>query len=130
MSDNPKDVMAVALGKAPMQLIPPVAEELMARVLEGGNLKYGAWNWRDRPIAIQTYVGAIMRHTAAIRRGEDIDTESGLPHMAHIMATAAIVLDATEHQTLIDDRPPSRGSRCESTQSSGDTPGGSGPTSL
>ena len=121
MSDNPKDMMAVALGKVPMQLIPPVADELMARVLEGGAAKYGVFNWRERSIAIQTYIGAIMRHTAAIRRGEDIDTESGLPHMAHIMATAAIVLDATEHQTLIDDRPPSRGSRCESTQSSGDT---------
>ena len=124
MSDNPKDIMAVALGKVPMQLIPPVAEELMARVLEGGAAKYGIFNWREQSIAIQTYIGAIMRHTAAIRRGEDIDTESGLPHMAHIMATAAIVLDATEHQTLIDDRPPARGSRCESTQNSGNTSGG------
>ena len=78
----------------------------MARVLENGAVKYGPYNWRDQQIGIQTYVGAIMRHTSAVRRGEDIDPESGLPHMAHIMATAAILIDATEHGMMIDDRPP------------------------
>ncbi len=106
--NNPKDLAAVALKKCPLQLLPPIADELVARVLEGGAGKYGKFNWRSQPIELTTYIGAIMRHLARIRCGEDIDAESGLPHMAHIMATAAIVMDANEHGKLIDDRPPGR----------------------
>jgi hypothetical protein len=126
-SDNPKDVAAIAEGKCPMQLIPAVAEELTARVLEGGAADYGPFNWRDRPIALQTYIGAIMRHLNKIRRGIDIDDKSGLPHLAHIIATAAIVLDAGEHGMLIDDRPP-RSVKCDPSTSSGSTCGGSSAT--
>ena len=36
--------------------------------------------------------------------GEDIDPESGLPHLACAMAGCSILLDAMEHGCLIDDR--------------------------
>ncbi len=104
-SRNPKDIAAVTLGKTPLQLIPPIAMTMMAEVLDGGADKYGPWNWRGAPIELMTYVGAIMRHTNAIASGEDIDPESGLPHVAHIAATAAIVMDATHVGALKDDRP-------------------------
>ena len=101
--ENPKDI--AARDKCPLQLIPPVSERLIAGVLASGAAKYGPWNWRAKGIGLMTYIGAIQRHANAIRSGEDVDPESGLPHVAHIAATAAILMDAAEHEKLIDDRP-------------------------
>lgn len=46
----------------------------------------------------------ILQSRLCFKFGEDVDDESGLPHAAHIMATAAIVIDAQREGTLIDDR--------------------------
>jgi hypothetical protein len=105
ISDNPKDI--AARDKVPLQLIPPCAERLTALAIAHGSRTkgYGDWNWRDKGICLLTYAGAIMRHCNAIRDGQDIDPESRLPHLAHIAAGAMILMDATEHGKLIDDRP-------------------------
>ena len=70
-----------------------------------GAIKYGAFNWREKDIRLSEYIGAIRRHTAALSDGEWIDPDSGLPHLAKILATAAIVLDADRAGTLIVDTP-------------------------
>lgn len=101
-SRNPKDI--AARGKCPLWLVPPVAEELEARVLEKGAEKYGAWNWRNEEIALSTYISATKRHLAAYLE-TDNDLEDGLCHLAHARATIGIILDARAHGTLIDDRP-------------------------
>lgn len=103
ISNNPKDI--AARGKCPLWLVPPVAEHIEARVLELGARKYGAWNWRDQPIQLSTYLSAIKRHLAAYIDGETQDPESGLNHLAHVRATCGIILDAQMKGTLIDDRP-------------------------
>lgn len=102
--ENPKNLAARNEKRVPLHLIPPIAEIAMARVMELGATKYGAWNWRDTPIGMSEYIGAIKRHTNAIAQCDDIDSESGQSHLAHIMATCAILLDANHHGTLIDDR--------------------------
>lgn len=66
--------------------------------------KYGSFNWRDRPIKLLDYISAMRRHLAELEAGVDLDGESGLPHCAHLMATAAIVIDAQAHGCLVDDR--------------------------
>jgi len=100
---NPKDAAAVALGKTPLQLIPPVGENLVAQVLASGAAKYGPWNWRAIDIRESVYIGAIKRHANAMNSGEWFDRESGLPHAAHIAATAMILIDALEHGKLVFD---------------------------
>jgi hypothetical protein len=100
---NPKDIAGAV--KPQLHLLPPVAMVEMARVMEHGADKYGAWNWRDQNITLTAYLSALLRHTFDVVAGEDIDPESGVPHMGHIMATAAIVLDAGANRSLIDDRP-------------------------
>lgn len=90
--------------KVPLQYVPTVAEAYIALVLEAGAKKYGPFNWRNEPISISTYVGAIRRHIGAIADGEDLDPETGLPHWAHIAASCAIALDALSLGKLIDDR--------------------------
>lgn len=102
-STNPKDIAAAS--KCPLWLVPPVADRAIAEVLAHGAAKYQPWNWRRDGIMASNYVSAIRRHLAAWLDGEDIDPESGLSHLAHIGATAAIMLDAESHGKLIDDRP-------------------------
>jgi hypothetical protein len=52
---------------------------------------------------LQAYLEAAERHLLAIRDGQWFDPESHRPHMAHIAATAGIVLDADVCKTLIND---------------------------
>ena len=71
-------------GKPDFSLIPLMTLEDEARVWAYGKEKYAAWNWAkgmnwDIPFA------CAMRHLAAWQRGEELDPESGLPHLAHAM---------------------------------------------
>ena len=103
VSSNPKDI--AAREKCPLHLIPPIAESEIAWVLGDGAAKYGPWNWRAEKISLCNYLGAMRRHINRILDGEDSDAESGLMHLAHVAATACIVMDAMEHDCVIDDRP-------------------------
>jgi hypothetical protein len=100
---NPKD--AAALKRVPMHLLPPVGVAYGAMACLDGARKYGPYNWRERPISLTQYVGAMQRHLAALLDGEDCAQDSKLPHLAHIVATAAILLDAQNAGALLDDRP-------------------------
>lgn len=75
-----KEVMDVP--KMPLQLIAPEVLEAMAEVLQYGAKKYAPNNWM-RGISWTTVFGAVLRHLWAWFRGEDIDPESGLPHLSH-----------------------------------------------
>jgi len=99
---NPKD--ALGLKEAPLRLIPGVALLYLSRAMGLGAKKYGAWNWRESKPRATVYYEAILRHLFAALDGQDNDEESGLPHLAHILANAAILLDAEATGNLIDDR--------------------------
>lgn len=90
--------------KPQLQLIPPAANEAMARALELGASKYGKFNWRRNKVSIDTYLAAMKRHIDCVIDGQDVDKESGAHHLGHVMAGCAIVLDALRHGMLIDDR--------------------------
>ena len=70
-------------AKPRMDLIPPLMEMEVARVLTFGAEKYSANNWRQVPDLQQRYIAAAKRHINAIQQGEEIDPESGLRHAAH-----------------------------------------------
>lgn len=78
-------------GKARFDLIPPEALESMARALAHGAAKYGADNWRqcDDPVR---YFAAMQRHVWAWKAGEEIDAESGNPHLDHAIASLAMLI--------------------------------------
>lgn len=62
------------------------------RVLAHGAEKYSRDNWkRFTPSDLPRFCAAIMRHTAAILRGELLDPDSGLPHACHIAAEAQFI---------------------------------------
>jgi hypothetical protein len=104
MNTDPK--ASQAIKKPQLQLIPPALNTETAKALECGAAKYGPWNWRDNRVEIMTYLGAMRRHIDAVIEGQDIDPESGAHHLGHVAAGCGIVLDARQHGTLIDNRPP------------------------
>lgn len=69
--------------KLRFDLIIPEFEEEIAKVLTMGAKKYAADSWRRVPEAKDRYYAALRRHISAWRKGEVLDTESGLQHLAH-----------------------------------------------
>jgi hypothetical protein len=53
-------------------------------ILGHGATKYSKHNWRHG-LEYSRLVAATLRHVTAFNRGEDLDSESGLPHSAHAM---------------------------------------------
>ena len=100
---NPKSKRGVL--KPSLSLIPLTALEAAAGAHQLGATRYGPWNWRQHPVAATVYVNAIMRHIKAWDEVEDIDSESGISHLGHVMACCGILLDAQANGQLIDDRP-------------------------
>lgn len=100
---NPKDIAAQT--RAPLHLLPAVTLIHGAMACKDGAAKYNAYNWREKPISLMEYLGAIERHIARIKDGENVDAKSGVTHLGHIIATAGILLDANAVGTLKDDRP-------------------------
>jgi hypothetical protein len=70
-------------GKALVHLIDPLFINQLAAVLAFGAEKYKAWNWAKGTFDHSRLYNAAMRHLMAHWAGEDIDPESGLPHLAH-----------------------------------------------
>ena len=101
--DNPKTIYGEA--KFRISDTPVNSIRLLGLVHNNGAKKYGTLNWRDHTVSASVYYNAAWRHIAAWYEGEDLDPESGLPHLAHVMACMSIILDADKFGKLNDDRP-------------------------
>jgi len=82
--------------KLKYSLVPPEAIEALASVLTYGAKKYKPNNWKkvDNP---DRYIDALYRHLEAWRKGERLDSESDLPHLAHAMANIAFLYHFETH---------------------------------
>lgn len=100
--DNPKT--AYGETKPKMSDTPTIGLQEMGKVFTGGAVKYGRFNWRDHKVSATVYYDAAQRHIMAWFNGEDIDPESGISHLAHVMACCNIILDAQEKGMLNDNR--------------------------
>lgn len=90
-------------GKPMLSLIDSYALTCLAEVLTFGAKKYAAHNWRQG-IPLSESLDSLLRHVNAFNSGEDIDPESGLPHMAHVMCNAMFILWTHKHKPEMDDR--------------------------
>ena len=77
-------------GKVRLDLIPLPGLIDAAAVFEYGSKKYAPWNWA-KGMAWSAVVGCKLRHLMAMQRGEEIDPESGLPHVGHLMCNALML---------------------------------------
>jgi hypothetical protein len=101
---NPKD--AIGADKVPYDLIPESAMAELALAFLEGALKYGRYNWRIAGVRASIYYAAMRRHMAKWWNGECVDPETGVHHLASVMACCSIILDADICMKLTDDRPP------------------------
>ena len=90
-------------GKAPLSLLDGDWLLGVARVLDFGKKKYAAHNWRQG-IAISRLLDAALRHILAFNGGEDIDPESGLPHLDHASCCLMFAAGMMRTRPDLDDR--------------------------
>ena len=91
-------------GKIRYELIPIPLLESTANVFEYGATKYGPYNWMAG-MKYSTVIGCLKRHLAAIEIGEDIDPESGQPHIGHLICNALMLGHYRKFYPEGDDRP-------------------------
>ena len=92
-------------GKADFSLIPLSTLEDEAKVWSYGAKKYKAHNWmKGMPWSVP--YACAMRHLSAWQAGEDIDPESGQPHLAHVMCNIRMLTLYSKTYLEGDDRPP------------------------
>ncbi len=77
-------------NKIRYELIPPRPIEGLAKILTFGAQKYEDDNWR-KVTPVSRYYGALIRHLEAVRMGEWLDPESGLPHLDHVLCNAVFL---------------------------------------
>lgn len=102
-NNNDKKSLKYDTGKLRWDLLPVEALEQVIRVFMYGAQKYSDHNW-TYGMKWSKHFNAALRHLSSFWKGEDIDPESGLHHMAHAAACALIVLQYTFYNKKFDDR--------------------------
>lgn len=86
-----------------LELLPFAALEEVGKVMTFGAKKYRDHNWRRCP-TMSRYSGAALRHLFAWVRGEDLDPETGLSHIAHASCCCLFLLGLILDKKALDDR--------------------------
>ncbi len=102
-SKNPGKAIKNDALKPRMSLIPQLAKYDVAKVMTYGEEKYASYNWMNG-FKWTLLADAVDRHLTAFLCGEDIDPESGLPHLAHLACSVMMALENTYHHPELDDR--------------------------
>jgi len=90
-------------GKPPLSLLDRKALEGTAQILAYGGRKYALHNWR-KGLRYTRLSDAVLRHLLAFIDGEDIDPESGLPHVDHAACGIMFLQNMTRTRPDLDDR--------------------------
>ncbi|MDI6780826.1 MAG: DUF5664 domain-containing protein [bacterium] len=77
-------------GKAMWDLLPWTAIEQVVDVMNYGATKYGEESWKG--VESKRYFAAAMRHLVAYEKGEIIDKESEIHHLAHAACNVLFML--------------------------------------
>lgn len=101
---NPKD--ACGSRKVQISTIPETVLVMIAAGMTEGARKYGRHNYRVKGVRASVYYDAAMRHLLAWYGGENMDKDSGLPHVAKAITSLCVLLDAMLCAKWVDDRPP------------------------
>lgn len=100
---NFRDGVKFDSGKRRVDLVPTEAINALADILTAGAVKYGEHNWRYGMDWSRVY-GAAQRHLLAFWGGDDIDDESGMPHLWHALTNIAFLVSYQAMSVGRDDR--------------------------
>lgn len=89
--------------KVRYDLIPPEWETALAEVLTYGAKKYKPNNWRNGEI--DRYIGAIMRHWNAYRKGEFDDPVTTMPHLWHMFTNVGFLITLENEIENMNNKP-------------------------
>lgn len=84
-------------------LLPMEALEGCIRVFEFGAKKYSIGNW-EKGMSWRAVYESLQRHLAAWQKGEELDDDSGLPHIDHAMCNLIMLTQYRKTYTEGDDR--------------------------
>lgn len=107
MSDRAKK-NGLAEGKIQWHLLPVRASRGLLRVLMYGARKYAEWNWTKGMPYSELYDGVNRHLSAWWYDREDLDPESGLPHLWHALAGLTFLAEYGQmagYGEQYDDRP-------------------------
>ncbi len=90
-------------GKLLMSLVPPSFGRYCAAGLTYGAVKYAPHNWR-KGFDWSQVLDSLQRHIDAFREGENLDEESGLPHLALAACNLAFLIEFFDKGKGNDDR--------------------------
>lgn len=80
-------------NKVDWAILPLGAVEEIIKVMKFGESKYARGNFAEGTgLSYTRLLNALVRHTFAFMRGEDLDPESGLSHMAHAGCCVLFIL--------------------------------------
>lgn len=89
-------------GKISFTCIPQLALVEVCKIFTHGKDKYGKYNYSEG-MEISRYLDALFRHYNQYLTGEDID-ESGVHHLACVVANGLMALDNILTKKGVDDR--------------------------
>lgn len=92
-------------GKAELSMVLEASHALKgaADILTMGKEKYSRGNWRDGLSHTQT-CDSLLRHLSKYLSGEDLDEESGKPHVDHVLCNALFLAEMIRTHPELDDR--------------------------
>ena len=91
-------------GKVRTDLLPFDVIWHISKVLQAGAEKYADRNW-ELGLSWMTCVGCLMRHLIKFVSGNDIDKETGIPHIDLVMINAIFLSRYFRQNKDYDDRP-------------------------
>lgn len=94
------------MGKLEWEMMPEEALEEVMKVLQFGANKYGKWNWLDNANEAEytRIMNAIERHFKKFKKGQDLDEESSLPELAHVITNCLFLLQYQCLDVGVDNR--------------------------
>jgi len=69
-----------------------------------GEHKYAARNF-EKGLSYRSLINSIERHCKALKDGEELDSDTGIPHYMLIASSTAMLVHNRMQEVIIDDRP-------------------------